>query len=1521
MKKLLLLSLLAAVAACKSAQSETEAIHAQVVLAPAVSASCVLFEVRDPADHHVLEKRWLSRADGDLQLAIYRASLPQAVELAARPYLDGDCTGGQEARSPNGSYQSVTATFVKGTVTQAGPLQLQPGEDSDGDGYVSVAGGGSDCDDARGAVKPSAAESCSDQRDLNCDGQRGCAASACGASACATPPAALMLNLSATVTGGDCVGGTVLAKDSNGAATRVFDATSIALQANPSGGLGFYSDAACTTPVTSASMAANEGTAGFYFKGNVVGAILVTASANGLAQGSQSVQVQPGAASRLVFLGSGQTQPVGKCSAVVGIQSQDAIGNVAPVKSATAVSLAASPAAGFKFYSDSACTTEVTSVTLASGASASSFYFKGTKSGTVTVSLSATGFSGGTQDETLNPGPPAGIALAGPQTPLAGECAGPASASLLDAQGNVAAAGAGGKTVSLSGGAQVTVYSDSACTASVTSVSVAQGSTSAGFYYRSTVAAGYTLTATSAGLTNGTLAVTVSPGAAASLAFTTTAQTVVAGTCSGVTTVQLRDAFGNAVKVGVDTPVQLSATPSAGFQFFTDAACTGTVVTSATMPANTSNASFYFKGTAKGGATLGASVGSSTGSQGVTINAAAPAVLAFSQPTLTVAAGDCTQVTVQVTDTYGNPATYGTNQNVSLAANPAAGFTFATANACGTGVSQVQLPSGQSSVSFYVKGTAAGSVTVTASKAGLTDGTLAVTVNAAAPGKLVFQTAPQTVEVATCSGLTTVAVQDSFGNPTNVTSDTLVNLTGSTANVTFYSDAGCNTAVTSTTVLAGQGSASFYFKDSAVEGVTLTAASTGLTNATQAETINPHPPTGLAFTTTAQTVQAGTCSGVMTVQTRAFGSATTVLTPVTVTLAASPSAGFGFYSNSGCTTPVTQVTITTGQSSTNFYFKGTKAGTTNIIGSSTGLADANQDETLTAQAPTKLVFTSSPLTTVAGACSAAVTVQPADTFGNISNVTGNTTVNLSQSAPTDPQFKFYSDSNCGTVVTSVSIPSGQNTVSFYYSGEKARTVTLTAAAGGLTSGTQDHTVIPTTVSILAFSSSTPAQTLLAGTCALRTVERQDVYGNPAPDPQPLTVGLGASPQADFFLDSNCTTPANQVDIPAGSGSANFYFKGISGGVNAAASLTLTASAAGFGSPSQIETILPTVRTGSCSIANNATINTCAIAPPLADMSKAFLVFQATSTNQASDIGNVRCYISSLSQLKCERGKTGGNTVNARWSIAEFPSGVAVQHASTVACGNDTTTVAVSPAVVKSRSFMLLSSLQQTNNQGSSVSRLAELTTTTQAEVRKPAGSGCAGNESNSLQVVDYPGASVQRGLSSMTSGTSAQASLSPLVAPDRSILLYSYNFTGAGTKICDRMVRGSLSTDGAKVNFSRGEGDATNCAGMQIPSISWEVVEFPPGTVVQQLTQPQAAGTATSTITLPITVDPSRTFVIAGGQWASGQVHGEGKYSGAESSTEMRAQAVLTDATTVTLTRQTSTSSATFTLFVVQLKP
>lgn len=1308
MKKLSLLALLTLLAACKDPQPEGEALRARVMLTPAVSATCVLFEVRDAASHQVLARQWLPRGDDELTVAVFRGSLPAEVELAARPYRDGTCQGGQEARTPNGAYATVTAAFVAGTVTEPAALSLKPGTDGDADGYVDAASGGADCDDAARTVNPGAQETCSDRVDLTCDGKRGCEASTCAATACIAPPASLSLTVpTGSVVAGTCQTASVAVKDADGVATRATSATSVNLEAAPFSGGAFFSDASCTLSLSSVTIPATEGGASFFFMPRGVGTVTLTASSTGLTSASQGVTVVPGAGSRLVLL--------------------------APL-------------------------------------------------------------------------PPT---------------------------------------------------------------------------------------------------------------------TVTSGACSAQVRVQLQDALGNPVNVSADTQVNLGTAPADGFQFFTDSACTGSAVTAATMTAGQSVASFYFKGVRAGSATLSASIGSTSVSHTATINAGAPAALLFPQSPLTLAAGVCTPVTLEVKDAAGNAATSGAGRNVSLSATTSpGGVTIASNATCTTTATQVNVPAGQSSATFYVSGQAQGSVTVTATAAGLSNGTLAVTVNPGAPKQLAFVTAQQTVERGACSGVATVEVRDSGNNPTQFTTAGQLGLAANpVADTTFFSDSGCTAPTGTLPVAVGQSRASFYFKDNKVETVTLTVSQAGLTSATQQQTITPAKPTALVFTTPARTALAGICSGAMTVEARALGSVTTVASATQVDLVATaPDTEFKFYSNNNCSTSATQVTIAAGQSTATFYFTGTKVGTVGVTASNPSVAtSANQDATITAAAPSKLQFLTGQHSVKAGVCSPVVTFQTTDAYGNVSAVAANKAVSLSATGtPADPNFRFFSDEFCTANVTSVTVASGQSTASFYFKGEKARTATITATPGGFTPATytQDHTITVAQPVALAFS--TAAQTVLAGTCAPVTVERRDAYGNATPDA--VTLDLSASVAGtEFFADAGCATPITQLSVAEGN-TASFYFKGYTGGINATAPLILTAKASGLTDGNQTEAIIPTVRSAQCTMNGNQASVTCTIAPGLASTSRAMLTFQATTTNTASKDANIRCALLSATQVKCDRVDNKGANILIRWTVAEFPASspeVRVQHQD-VSCAGDLSSVSLS-AVTPERSFLLLSSQRGGADQGSAVPRLAELTTTTQAEIRKTGGCVAGDLDINNLQAVDYPGASVQRGLSSLTSGTNTQFALPTAVAMDRSILLYSYIYGGTATKLCDRALRGELVDNGASVRFSRGEGDATNCAGMQLNSISWEVVQFPPGTLVQQVTKQLTA--LTTNVTLGTPVDRSRTLLLAGGQWASGQALGEGSHAGATTLSDLRVEAELTDSSTLKLTRQSQDSSATFTVYVVQLKP
>ncbi|HLL02614.1 MAG TPA: putative metal-binding motif-containing protein [Myxococcaceae bacterium] len=814
---------------------------ATVVLDPAVKATCVLLEIRDPANGSVRETRWLPRSGNTLPVEIRQATLPERVELAARPFLDGNCAGGTQARTPNGPFVTGTALFVEG-LAEAAPLVLQPGTDGDSDGYVGTEAGGADCNDGVGAVKPGAPEACTDQVDFDCDNRKGCEAATCSAGACFGAPTAVTVTMPSPLTAGTCTsGGTVTLKDANGGNSRVIVDTAVSLRIAPANSVRFYADAACATPVTSVTIPANTSSASFFVQGQLVGNVTVTAAVTGLTDGTQAAVVNPGAGNRLAFQGTAQTVTAGVCSPQpVRIQSQDVQGNSAPVAVATAVALDAVPNINFKFYSDAACTTEVTSVNIPTQMSTASFYFRGTRSGSVSVAITATGFTGTAQAQTITAASPTAIVIAGPVTVAAATCSAAISATLRDPFGNPATAITNTQLNLISSNAQLALFSNNMCTTTASNLTIAQGAGSRDFFVRSTQAAVYSVTANGSGLTNGTVSVTVTAGPPTVLFFTATAQSPLpAGVCSGIVTVQQRDANSNPVIAASPTTVNLSAS-SQGFEFFTNSTCTGTAVTATSISTGTSTASFYFRGTKTvSNATLTVSVNSLTGTQFVTISAAPPAVLVFTVLPTTAVAGACSQVVLQTQDSFGNPSNVSAALAVSLTPSPAEDFTFHTANNCSAGstVNQVTMASGQNTVTFYARGTKAGQVNLSATSSGLSNTSGSITITPQVGTKLVFLTASQVVNAGDCSANSIVQVQDIFNNASPVTASTLLELSSSSTNITFYASFRCDAPTTDVVISAGQSSRSFFFKGNFAETVTVTVSGPGLTSASQNQTI------------------------------------------------------------------------------------------------------------------------------------------------------------------------------------------------------------------------------------------------------------------------------------------------------------------------------------------------------------------------------------------------------------------------------------------------------------------------------------------------------------------------------------------------------------------------------------------------------------------------------------------------------------------------------------------------------------
>ncbi|HVE86130.1 MAG TPA: hemagglutinin, partial [Myxococcales bacterium] len=143
---------------------------------------------------------------------------------------------------------------------------------------------------------------------------------------------------------------------------------------------------------------------------------------------------------------------------------------------------------------------------------------------------------------------------------------------------------------------------------------------------------GYTLTASSPGLTGATSnAFNITAAAASRLGFSTPSRTFTAGACGGlaqVITVQLQDAFGNAVNAGAAVSFTASSTSSGTVSWYTDSGCTsGAGGGSFTLGAGTSSRDVYYTDTRSGTPSISLVNGSgltNPAPQSQTVNAAAP---------------------------------------------------------------------------------------------------------------------------------------------------------------------------------------------------------------------------------------------------------------------------------------------------------------------------------------------------------------------------------------------------------------------------------------------------------------------------------------------------------------------------------------------------------------------------------------------------------------------------------------------------------------------------------------------------------------------------------------------------------------------------------------------------------------------------------------------------------------------------------------------------------------------------------
>ncbi len=418
---------------------------------------------------------------------------------------------------------------------------------------------------------------------------------------------------------------------------------------------------------------------------------------------------------------------------------------------------------------------------------------------------------------------------------------------------------------------------------------------------------------------------------------------------------------------------------------------------------------------------------------------AVPSAYQITAATTTPTAGVGDALTIKLVNAAGDVITSFTGDtNLTFSGLSSANGTPTVTNKTGTAVAL-----GSTVVIHFVNGVSSsdsGAGILTAYKAetatlNVTDGNssststggvgLGLTISSAAASQLVYTSSAVTTTAGVASSTITVERRDAYGNPATSGTTSVTLSSSSTGTVTFSSGSPVS-------INSGASTASFTYTDQQAGTPTVTAASSGLTSATQGETVNPAAVSAahsvISASPTAITANGTSTSTITVTEKDAYGNSLTASGGLPVLSTSAGSLGSVTDNGNGTYT----ATLTSA----------TTAGTANVTGTIGGTAiGTSASVVFTPGAPTHLVFVVQPTTTTAGtAISPSVTVYVEDANGNV--VTNdNSSVTISGTTFTG-----------GSTLT-VAVVNGVATFSGLHPTTAGSGLTLTASDGELTGAT------------------------------------------------------------------------------------------------------------------------------------------------------------------------------------------------------------------------------------------------------------------------------------------------------------------------------------------------------------------------------------------------------------------------------------------------------------------------------------
>ena len=841
---------------------------------------------------------------------------------------------------------------------------------------------------------------------------------------------------------------------------------------------------------------------------------------------------------KLAFTTSAFAILTGTCSSQVSVQTQNANGSAANQTPGITLNLSSSTPTG-KFFSDAACMNQVTSVSIASGASTASFFYADSTIGSPVITVASSGLTSVSQTETIT-GLRFGTGAFSVQVNTcssaitlqsAGQSGGPTSLTQATTI-NLSSTSMGGK-----------FYTDAACTTLITSTTISPaidaGHDSNNFYYKDTSAGGPTLTG-SVGTASATQTETVSK-----------ANTTTTVASSGSPTV-----FGQGVTFTATLTVNSpgSGTPTGTVTFYDGGTSIGTgslsvvggndVATLATSTLSVGNHTITAAYTI-GDSNFNASAMSSSITQVVNKSSTTTTVASSGSPIVFGQSDTFTAIVAAVTPGAGTPS------------GPVTFYDGGTS--IGTGTLNQLSPD---QATFTTTTLTVGSHMITAEYK-ISDGNFNASAMSSAIMQTITGTPPQITSVASVTfnaGMAGSFTVIASGTPTPSLNDGGAKLP---AGITFTDNGNGTATLAGTTTVAG------------ATQFTITASNGVQPNATQPFTLTilaGAPASISVFSGSGQsaTVNTAFTNPLVALAQDIFGNP---VPSVSVTFTAPASGASGTFANG--TSTDTEMTNAGGMATSSTFTANTTASSYSVSASTPSVTGAATFSlTNNPASPTKLVITSNAFTIIAGQCSGTMTVTSEDQYNNTSKVSNPVQVDLSSASATG---KFYSDAGCQTLIpvipantgkTSVSIASNSSSQTFAYADTTPSplpnsTTTITAAddAGTLTSGTQNETILQLMFTTASF---TTTQSTCSGPI---TLTAENAKGTPTNVTVAATLGLtSTSSGPTFYSDTACSTaitpsgtpPASDVTIGSGASAVSFSYED-----SAAGNPTITATVGGY----------------------------------------------------------------------------------------------------------------------------------------------------------------------------------------------------------------------------------------------------------------------------------------------------------------------------------------------------------------------